>query len=519
MSEQSIISELLAEIKELRNESDSSQMDVHSLSHFTFEELQDKIKISGILIAPGIWNGVVYSPEELKKMYEREKDTLINMPIKVEHEKDPEYGPKTVGKIDNVNWDDTIKSIVYEATITDPKAIEDVKNKRFTATSLKSSMIRVLERGTPKGKDIKPIDNSLTEYPACAPCVITYFQELSSGSSSKSFFGIYPSDSIQKLLTKNELCKVEETMSETNDPLVYVLPDENELNDQPEIEIELESMPLSKAILENKRIFKYAKPDGSKEKVKRKTGYYYYPYYEYPYPYYYEYPYPYYYPYYYPSPKQRKTKKLTEDDLTIDDIEILSEYKVIKNKKTGKYTVFKVPSDGGLWKIVKSFDTKEEADKYIEGLSDLASEYKIKKLDNGKFGVFDKDDKLLKEFDTEEEAKKYVNDLEKKEGKEEYPSVEEESTKEEKKESIEENTSVQPVQSVVQPSEQVPVKEEHIESPKEEIKPVEQPEVQPKEEIKEEPKIEFDIDQIIDETSKSLDKVAELIIFGEKKRR
>lgn len=64
-------------------------------------------------------------------------------------------------------------------------------------------------------------------------------------------------------------------------------------------------------------------------------------------------------------PKYPEKKELSEDE-----VEILAkfEYKIVYNKRTKKYTVFKVP-EKGLWKIIKGFDTEVEAKKYLEGLS------------------------------------------------------------------------------------------------------------------------------------------------------
>ena len=84
MSTDNINKELVSEIKLLRtrlkeyeSNTNSTQLDVQTLSDFrVIEELDNKLKISGILLAEGVWNGVLYTKEELKKMYNKFKDKL-----------------------------------------------------------------------------------------------------------------------------------------------------------------------------------------------------------------------------------------------------------------------------------------------------------------------------------------------------------------------------------------------------------------------------------------------------------
>lgn len=399
MSQDSLIAELLEENEVLRQRLTEERLGVYeisSASKLTYEELRDKLKIAGILLAPGIWNGVLYSVQEIKKMFDKFKDRLSKLPIKVEHGNDPEFGDTNVGYLTKVKWDETLKAILYEGEVVHPKAIKEVKAGRFSSTSLKSQMIKILQGGIEKGIDIVPIDNSLTETPACPPCKITFYQELSEGSQKLEYYGIEELQESQNLL--RDLEDGEDDMNEEEfeieEESVLVLPEEYmELSDEEE-EIELEVLPLAQALKEKRVIYKYLPPGKyprRRRRVKRRKGYYYYPYYPYYYPPYY----PYYgYPYY-----GYYGKPLSEEDE--EEWETLTEYIIRKNKRTGKYVVFKSTGKKGFgaFKIVKQFDTLEEARAWIKKQGGQSTEEKAKV----KCPVCDQ------EFDTKEEMIEHFN--------------------------------------------------------------------------------------------------------------
>jgi len=366
---ESIIEELIAENVELRKKLSSlNKTSIESLTTFYItEELANKIKISGVLIAEGVWNGVKYTWEELKKMYNKFKDKLSNLPIKVEHEKTKEYKDKTVGKHIKTELNETLKAILYEAEITDPKAIKDIKEGKFRATSLKSEMIKVSENGEELGRDINPIDNSLSQYPACSTCQMFNIEEL---HNEIKYFGIYETEDLNNIKDKDkkevsnmdediELLEEDEDYIEIEEDEALVIPEEEEELEEEEEELELKIMPYEEARKKKRKIIRRG-PGKVKRKIKRKKGYYYYYYPEYPIPYYYWYYYPPYYgyyPYYYGYG--------FDVDLTVEDE--LAEYKIVYNKKTKKYIVFKATGKEGFgaWKIVKQFDSKKEAEENI----------------------------------------------------------------------------------------------------------------------------------------------------------
>jgi len=553
----SIVNELIAENTYLRQEIEkltkrniSDTVEVETLSDFSVvEELADKLRISGILLAEGVWNGVLYSKEEIKKMYKIFKDKLSKLPVRIEHERDDDFGSKAVGQHTNVEWSDTLGAILYEAEITDPKAIEELKNGRFVGTSLKLYLKKENVGGVDKGIDLEPVDNSLTSAPACESCIIVNAEELnkSSESSMFKFFGVI------KEMNKNDDVhtenKEEINMSEENtekesqensaieeifelkQDMVAVLP----ILKPREREVELEFMPADEAIKNHRVIYGFypaGKYPVSKKRAKVKIYYYYYPTYGYPhygYPYYYpkspkegeeeksypkyyyypQYGYPekYEYPYYpqYPVPQYyysyhneypsgprsdkerliahfgRETAEklldligdlaykllpprgtggahLTEE---LEDIEELGEYKIVRNKQTGKYIVMEKQKDGRM-KILKQFDSKEEAEKYIASLNIAAgnlsreTEKQSKKFKCPVCGEeFDTKEEMIDHFN-KEHADKYG-----KYGEGKYPEPEKQSKneKENSEESLNADIDVENENSETDESEEMSDKE------------------------------------------------------------
>jgi len=287
----SIIDELASESAYLREQYKNLQesieensnltsvpVEVETLSDFMVtEELANKLKISGILLAEGIWNGVLYTKEELKKMYNKFKDKLSSLPLRVEHNRTKEFKNKIIGKNTNVEWSDTLGSILYEAEITDPKAIKLVQDYTFPATSMKTQLRKMSDGVTTRGVDYKPIDNSLTESPACHSCVIVSKEELSSKSDNipmYRFYGIIKETDLN--IENDNNIKEEVDMSkevkelikenfELSEAMVMVLPEDEVIK-----EVELELMTLSQALKRKRVIYEYL-PPGSYPTEKRKV--------------------------------------------------------------------------------------------------------------------------------------------------------------------------------------------------------------------------------------------------------
>ena len=605
----SILEEALAENEQLRKElstlkeklkkqnvEELSVDFVNTLSSITNLGMEGKkLKIAGIMLAEGVWNGLPYVKSEIKKMYERYKDKLRKLPITVEHEKTEEFKSRKVGETASSEWDDMLGAIKYEGYITDPKAIEMVKDGTFPATSMKLQVKRLNINGREIGTDYEPINLSLTSMPACKSCVIVSKEALSSNLGTKPhvacYFTIIPIEKDKSNGNKGreevesmseseqanepqEGSKDKEEYFELSEPMVALLPEED-LEDQEE-EVDLEFVPISDLaqVLKRKRVIYEYYPPGkyptTKKTVKRRKGYYYYyPYYGYPYYYpyygyglsedtpdlseeeleelvkrgkarkkksktgnYYYYYYPgYYVPYYYYHPyyaysegtgprteKERliahfgkeKAEKLLEligdlaykllpprgtggklaeeeiDESDLEEISKLADYKIVKNKKTGKFIVMKA-SEKGLWKIVKQFDTEKEARDFVANLNlEAIADMIMKKLSKK---IEEKELKKVKcpvcgeEFDSKEEMIEHFN----KEHSEKYGKYGEGKYPE--KQSGAESSECSPDNTSLSSEEQKDTQgESNVESEAGSEQPKEEGKEQPTETSKEEPK-------------------------------
>ena len=435
----SIIAELVAENKALRDRLQVKREPYTQvyLSRFVVkEELADKLKIRGIFIAEGVWKGVLYPWKELKKMLSRFKEKLKGLPIKVEHLLDKKFKDKTVGEITEIKPNEFLKAIEYEAVITDPLAIEKIKDGTFQATSPQFRLVKEVRDGVEVATDLEPIENSLTRLPACPVAKIFTKEALSLAvvddnikidesiesrdemEDSKVEEKVElkeetkeeePKEEVKEELKEEE--KEEEEYIELTEPVALCLPEDLEVEglSEDEEEIELEIIPLAEADKVKKRkVVKIVFPGRYPRRirtVRRKRGYYYYypplseseeesmkypvpyyayrPYYKYPY-YYPHYGYGYGYPwiYYYYEYPELEIEKGSEED-TGDEEKDLGQFKIIKNKKTGKYVVMKNTGKKGFgaWKIVKQFDTMAEAEAYIKEQYGELSEMEIVRKD------------------------------------------------------------------------------------------------------------------------------------------
>jgi len=178
---QGIYTEILEENRIMREllKSHIQDLEVESLSAISIEDLKDKLKITGILLAEGMHNGIYYSGEEIEKMVNNFKDYILGMNMTVEHERTDEYEDDVVGTHDYVEYNPTIKAALYSSIIDNPKAIEDIKTGRFTATSMRLKERKVSVGDYTKAVDLRPMNNTLTQFPACSNCNVFHTEDLS----------------------------------------------------------------------------------------------------------------------------------------------------------------------------------------------------------------------------------------------------------------------------------------------------------------------------------------------------
>jgi len=276
-TEHELIKEVLALRKELKELSEAKE--VQSLSAFYTEDLENKIKLVGILLAEGNWGGIYWGGEEIKRMVKKYKDILNNMELTAEHEKDDSWGGKKRGYHEKVTYNDKLKAAIYEGIVDDNKAIKAIKDGFFKATSMRIGFTPKFIDGRKIATNLKPINNTLTAYPACKNCNIFNWKDLSKDGSSIEYFGIKEKDlskdnssytDVSDITMSNETefedINLEEEIDlmtkffELKSDLVGVLPDSAELGDKEGV-IKLELMTEDEAKARGKSIVYYY-PEG-----------------------------------------------------------------------------------------------------------------------------------------------------------------------------------------------------------------------------------------------------------------
>jgi len=317
--EESIIEELLAENVKLRAELNTLKELSGFVSGITVLSEKPQLKISGVLIAEGVWKGIKYSYEEMKKALSKFK----NLPIKVQHGHSEEFGDKTVGKVTKVVPDDVLRALAFEGIITDEKAAQLIKDGVFNAISIKGGFAQINDKVTPPvGLDYTPIEASLTGSPACDNCILFSVEELEKCLSK---------DSTQDKVGDNTMSEEEMEYFEIREDEVLVLPENyEELEDFSTFEFEVKKLDevistIKELAEEEKKGTKVKKvvirvPAGKYPSIaKQGVKVYGYPYPKYAYPYYYYYGYPYgtpavYYYYYYPEALEELLDILIENE-------------------------------------------------------------------------------------------------------------------------------------------------------------------------------------------------------------
>ena len=309
MSEASIVQELLAENEALRcrvAELEERLEEVYS--HFQLESTEPVV-ISGVLIAEGIWKGIKYDYEEMKKALEQFKQ----IPVLVGHGRTEEFGMRPVGRLLSVEPDDTLRCLKFRAEITDEKAKELVLNRTLNAVSIKGDFGAIDTSKTPPvGLDYKPIEVSLTSHPACDLCLIFQVENNSKVTQNATCYVGVPelSEDTVKITEKDYLVILEDPENPAPDFSVL----------EAEVKPEEEVLQLAKQALEEnsgiKGVALRVRPGTYPASVKKFVkiygyyyplfphyGYYYYPYYGYPYAGYYGY-------YGYPAPTEEQYPNL-----------------------------------------------------------------------------------------------------------------------------------------------------------------------------------------------------------------
>jgi hypothetical protein len=141
----------------------SRQLEHIHLSEFKIHQVLaegSNLRISGIAISEGIWNGIFYPAEELEKSYLG----LGNKPLRIDHSTSTR---DIVGKVIKSTWVVPKKWIEFEAIVTDGDIIQKLLNNLIESVSVGVLIDNVEENGVQIARNLEFKELSLVDDPAC----------------------------------------------------------------------------------------------------------------------------------------------------------------------------------------------------------------------------------------------------------------------------------------------------------------------------------------------------------------
>lgn len=141
----------------------SRQLEHIHLSEFKIHQVLaegSNLRISGIAISEGTWNGIFYPAEELEKAYLG----LGNKPLRIDHSTSTR---DIVGKVIKSTWVGTKKWIEFEAIVTDGDIIQKLLNNLIESVSVGVLIDNVEENGVQIARNLEFKELSLVDDPAC----------------------------------------------------------------------------------------------------------------------------------------------------------------------------------------------------------------------------------------------------------------------------------------------------------------------------------------------------------------
>jgi len=372
----------------------------------------DASMIRGVAITQGEWNGAYY-PKDLLRKIAKEGHQL---PIKVEHKKNPYFKDRTVGHIKKWEYNPTILGIIYQAVIEDQYARELIKQGKLKGVSIAGAIKTRREDGINLVTDLELQEMSLVENPAVDCAIVAYNRKECNHCSLKDLLSKINKENVE--LKGGSVSMTEETKGT-----------EQEVEEIEELEEE--DFELPPVIVEEKERLEEGE-EGETEAARRRRKRYYY----YPYPYY-----PYYY-ICYPYGKKR-TRKLSEVLADIDANKQAIEDILKRIEELQKY---KCPSCGrtfNQWADFFGHWMKEHGEEYGPYKKAKQSEESSEESSTEETMLEEKKEEVAKEEgkqeaeSTEEVAKEESKEeVKEEESKEEAPVEEKETKEEESKEEV-----------------------------------------------------------------------------------
>ena len=118
------------------------------------------LRITGVAISEGMWNGIFYPAEELEKSYKG----LEGKPLRIDHSSSIR---DIVGKVIRSIWNAAQKRVEFEAIVNDDEIAQKLLDKLIDSVSVGVLIDNVEENGEHVARNIEFKELSLVDDPAC----------------------------------------------------------------------------------------------------------------------------------------------------------------------------------------------------------------------------------------------------------------------------------------------------------------------------------------------------------------
>jgi len=173
-------SELLAYIEALTRETERNEENLYSEGIKITSELSEKLiplKIRGVALREGTWNGLFYPREELRKA----AADLQGKPLMIDHS---DSVRDLVGRVTKTWYNEAINGIEFEAEILDEEIARKVIEGLISGVSVGVIVDRVKEGNNLIARNYEFKELSLVLVPACTDC---HIKEVDTSEISESF--------------------------------------------------------------------------------------------------------------------------------------------------------------------------------------------------------------------------------------------------------------------------------------------------------------------------------------------
>lgn len=118
------------------------------------------LRISGVAISEGTWNGIFYPADELEKAY----SGLEGKPLRIDHSTSTR---DIVGKVLKSIWMPDTKRVEFEAIVTDTEIVQKLLDNLIDSVSVGVLIDNTEENGVQVARNLEFKELSLVDDPAC----------------------------------------------------------------------------------------------------------------------------------------------------------------------------------------------------------------------------------------------------------------------------------------------------------------------------------------------------------------